>query len=172
MCPPLTPGPHFPPHITMTAQSLTDDLLEKVGGENRNNLNSILELSSRHDDQTQIFNFSSYYDIESLTEILQNSDEKFITISLNIESINAKFNQLTSFLNYLDENMCNVDAVFLQETWLTEQQCTSKIIENYRIPGYHTVPLGRTCGRKGGLITYLRDCYNFTHRDIYTPSLH
>ena len=135
----------------MTAQSLTDDLLKNVGGVDKNNLNTLLELSSKHDEQTQTFNQSYYYDIESLIEIFKSSDEKFTTISINIESINAKFNQFLSFLHFFDENACNIDAIFIQESWLSDQQCTSNILANYFIPGYHLVPLESKSRRKGDL---------------------
>ena len=156
----------------MTIPDLANELLGNIGGFDKNNLNSILKIDSRHDDQTETFNPSNYYDIDSFIKVFKNNDEKFTTLSLNIESINAKFNQLTGFLENLEENKCIIDAIFLQETWLTDQQCESRVIENYHIPGYHTIALGQKCGRKGGLITYLKDIYDYSTRELYTSSLH
>ena len=42
----------------------------------------------------------------------------------------------------------------------------------FNIPGYHTIPLGKKCGSKGGLIIYLRDIYRYKNRNLYTPSKH
>ena len=156
----------------MTTSNLADDLLKNVGGVNENNLNSVLQIKSRHDDQTETFNPSNYYDIDSFIKVFETTDEIFTTLSLNIESIKAKFNQLNGFIKILDEKKCHIDAIFIQETWLTDEQCNNKVIEHYSIPGYHTISLGRKCGRKGGLIIYLRDIYNYTPRDLYISSLH
>ena len=156
----------------MATSDLANDLLGYIGGIDANNLNSILQIDSRHDDQTETFNPSNYYDIDSFIKVFENGDQMFTTLSLNIESINAKFNQLTGFLDNLVSNKCEIDAIFIQETWLTDQQCKSNVIKHYHIPGYHTIALGRKCGRKGGLIIYLRDIYNYSPRELYTPSLH
>ena len=134
----------------MATSDLANDLLRNIGGIDENNLNSILQIDSRHDDQIETFNPSNYYDIDSFIKVFENGDQMFTTLSLNIESINAKFNQLTSFMDNLNEHKCEIDAIFIQETWLTDQQCNSNIIQHYHVPGYHTITLGSKCGRKGG----------------------
>ena len=62
-------------------------------------------------------------------------------------------------------------SVYLQETWLTDKQCEDEFIKIYKIPGYHTIPLGRKCGRKGGLIIYLNEKYKYEARkNLYKTS--
>ena len=156
----------------MTAQTLANELLKNLGGPKKNNLNDVLQITSTHDDQTETFQQSGYYDIDSFIKVFDNSDQQFITVSLNVESLNSKFNNLTALIGILGKSNCYIDSLLIQESWLSDDQCSSKNIEQYHIPGYHTIPLGRKCGRKGGLIIYLRDIFKFSPRDLYTDSLH
>ena len=154
----------------MNAETLANDLLMNFGGVEKNSLNNVLQIESSHDNKSEAFTPSHYYDIDSFIEISKRSHHKFQTLSINIESINAKFNQLRTLVELLDQSNCYIDAFFIQETWLSDAQCDSKIIEQYLIPGYHTISLGHKCGRKGGLIIYLKDIYSYSLRDLYTPS--
>ena len=81
-------------------------------------------------------------------KVCKTSDKKFSTLSLNIESINSKFNKLTAFIEILDNNSCFIDAILIEETWLTDEQCTSEAINYYNIPGYHTIILGKNVGER------------------------
>ena len=154
----------------MSDLNLANDLLENLGGVNRNDLNSVLKTDNENDDSFETYHQSNYYDIDSLVKSLQKDDQKFHTLSLNIESLKSKFSQLLVFLGSLLEQKCQIDAIFLQETWLTEKQCKENALKIYNIPGYHAIPFGRKCGRKGGLLIYLRECYSYTPRDLYTTS--
>ena len=156
----------------MSASNLADDLLKNIGGVNRNDLNSILKNNNENDESFESYNESNYYDIDTLSKLLQKDCQKFNTISLNIESLNAKFTQLNVFLESLYKHKCQIDAILLQETWLTGKQCDENALKIYDIPGYHAVSLGRKCGRKGGLMIYLRECFSYTLRDLYTTSKH
>ena len=154
----------------MSDLNLANDLLENLGGVNRNDLNSVLKTDNENDDSFETYHQSNYYDIDSLVKSLQKDDQKFHTLSLNIESLKSKFSQLLVFLGSLLEQKCQIDAILLQETWLTEKQCKENALKIYNIPGYHAIPFGRKCGRKGGLLIYLRECYSYTPRDLYTTS--
>ena len=152
----------------MSDSNIANDLLKNLGGINVNDLNSALRTNDDHDDFTHTYNQSDYHDIDSLGTVLSKNEQKFHTISLNIESIKSKFTHLNVFLEALLEQNCQIDALFLQETWLTDKQCEEENLKFYNIPGYQAVPLGRKCGRKGGLMIYLRDCYCYQLRNLYT----
>ena len=143
----------------MPPSSLANELLNKLGGADTNNLNYVLQLDNKNNDQCDTLSPSEYYDMDSVVKVCKASDQTFSTISLNIESINSKFNKLTAFIEMLDNNNCLFDAILIQETWLTDKQCERESIKYYKIPGYHTIPLGRKCGRKGGLLVYLNENY-------------
>ena len=156
----------------MIAPNLANDLLKNIGGVDKNDLNSVLEITSKHDDQKDTFIPSNYYSIDDFVKISKNNDNNFSSLSLNIESINAKFNQITAFVENLDRNKYKIDALLFQESWLSDIQCENKAIDHYNIPGYHTISLRRKCGRKGGILIYLNNIYTYSVRDIYTPSKH
>ena len=156
----------------MSSLNLANELLGALGGVSKNSLNSLLEIDNKNGDQYETFTSSDYYDIDSFIKLFKSLEQIFSSISLNMESLPSKFNQLLAFLEILNENGCMLDAMLLQETWLSDKQCSKKAIQIYDIPGYNTIPLGRKCGRKGGLIIYLRDIYTFKRRKLYTNSLH
>ena len=62
------------------------------------------------------------------------------------------------FLTTLNESNIYINAICIQETWLTSDAdlCTK------RIPGYTCISRGRTCNTKGGLIIYLNEQYSYT----------
>ena len=156
----------------MTASILANEILENLGGADKINLNATLKTDDENDDIAEIYAQSNYFEIDEIANLCQLNDQKFFTLSLNIESLKAKFNQFNVFLQCLSDKKCNIDAFLLQETWLTDKQCEKENIKMYEIPGYHAIPLGKTCGRKGGLIIYLKDFYTYTLRDLYSKSIH
>ena len=65
-------------------------------------------------------NDSRYVAIDSVKSIIpQKTDDTFAVLSLNIQSIGAKFDSFLGFLSYLDENNIHFNAICLQETWLS-----------------------------------------------------
>ena len=156
----------------MTYSKLAKEMLEPLGGTKKHNLNSILKIKNKTFDTANSLLPADYHDIDSfIRHIKRKKETKFITLSLNIESISSKFNKLSAFLETLSRENCFLDAILIQETWLSDNDCKSDgTIKLFSIPGYQTIPLGRKCGRKGGLIIYLRDNYTYESRDLYKTS--
>ena len=149
----------------MTSYDLANDLLEKLGGVDKHNLNSLLHFGDNAEDANSNYSPSDYYDIESFINVTKNLKQAFSSLTLNIESIQAKYDILLSFIENISVHNFYFDAIFLQETWLTDKQCSPKEIRIFDIPGYQTIALGRKCGRKGGLIIYLHDKYKYLIRE-------
>jgi hypothetical protein len=65
-------------------------------------------------------------------------------LSLNIQSLSAKFNEFRELLSFLDTASCSPDIIFLQETW--------KIFDPSHFTLYNYSPLQFTCreNRQGG----------------------
>ena len=118
----------------MVISTLASELFEHIGKTNSNDLNSVLQIDRKRDDQTETFDPSYYYDIDSFIDVCKLDDQTFSSLSLNIESLNAKFNQLSAFISMLDRQTCKIDAYLIQETWLSENQCKSSIIDHYHMP--------------------------------------
>ena len=103
---------------------------------------------------------------EPVLPFLMQRKRQFTVLSLNIQSINSKFDSLTAFLSHLDANDVNFSAICLQDTWLSSEQDVSI----FNIPGYHQIHSGKSASNCGGLFIYLRDKYSFTVTGQYNQS--
>ena len=148
-----------PPVINMN--DISYEILNSIGGGNQNNLKTIIEeFDITKEENREHFSTSNYYDFEGTVEALSGQSHKFIALTLNIEGLNAKFDKLTSYLEMLSANDIHFDAINLQETWPPDPDLTNYDIFN--IPGYKLIPLGRKCGIKDGLVTYIKENYTFS----------
>ena len=98
---------------------------------------------------------SLYYDYEGIKKFLRKHRNKITVLSLNIQSINAKLNELTLFLCKLLNDGLLFDVITLQECWLTdEKDLTLLNIPNYTIFAQaNGVHLSTHCG----LVTYVNN---------------
>ena len=66
--------------------------------------------------QNNFLNLSHYHLVDDLAQVLDNRLDQFTILSLNIQSINAKCNDLVVLI----ESLRNIKftAICLQETWL------------------------------------------------------
>ena len=78
-------------------------------------------------------------------------------MSSNIESINSKYNELELFINELNEQMCDLSVICLQECWVSDHDDTGHL----QLYGYNNIGKGKSASGKGGLIIYLKDIYNY-----------
>ncbi len=78
--------------------------------------------SDDNDDSNQlpIIQHSSYYDFEKFTSTLNNFKNKFSIFSSNIQSINAKNDELRIFVKYLQKHNFIFNAICIQESWLSK----------------------------------------------------
>ena len=108
-------------------------------------------------------NDSRYVAIDNADSIIpQNVNGTFSIISLNIQSLNAKFDSFVAYLSLLEENDVRFSAICLQETWLTAQQDVSI----FHIPGYKLINRARSCSAHRGLIIYLKEDYSYKERQL------
>ena len=96
----------------------------------------------------------------------QNDGKEFTVLTLNIQSINAKFDNIYPVINNLSSMGLYFGAICLQETWLSSDADVSLL----HIPGYKLIHQGSKCTRHGGLIIYLHEEYTYKLRNIYTQS--
>ena len=81
----------------------------------------------------------------------------FGILSTNIQSINAKFNELAAFVQELHLLNYDFSIICIQESWLTEQDDLSHI----QLEDYTCISLGKNSGTKGGLILYVHTRYDY-----------
>ncbi|MGB1899487.1 MAG: reverse transcriptase family protein, partial [Candidatus Kariarchaeum pelagius] len=128
-----------------------------------NSLVNILNPDQENISDDNFYKHSHYYDSENFMNILKNK-KKFNIISTNIESINSKYNELNLFLDELHEQNCDLSALCLQECWLKDEYET----EHLQLNGYKKIVQGSSVSSKGGLVIYLKDCYDY----IILPQSH
>ena len=141
------------------------NVLEHFGGVNANSLCQLLnnnDDNDHQDDEPNIMQISSYYDDDSLNNLFKDKVNSFSILSLNCQSINAKFDQLNIKVQQLKSNGYKFSAICLQETWLSSDSDTSL----FKIEGYKLTSQGKMCSSHGGLAIYINEKFNFSTIDL------
>ena len=87
-------------------------ILENVGGLHSHSLAHILNVDNTDDaEEINIIKHSPYFDQENFIKILKEKNKKITVPSLNIQSINAKFDQLKILLHLIQENNCHISVI-------------------------------------------------------------
>ena len=148
------------------------DILKQFGGTVQNELNNVLKLDEdREDRERMAFIRSTYTDLDGLPSMKLTKKFSFYILSINIQSIGAKFNNLLAFLSILKENGIHIDIINLQETWLSSTWLDNpENVQLYSIPGFNLFSQGKVCCAHGGLFTYVRDIYDATKQSLYKTS--
>ena len=132
------------------------DILQHGGGAEVNDLRRILNLET-FETQNPRRN-TKYHNINDLIEFL-NTNKGIITIlSLNIESLNAKFDELKSLIDTIQEQNVYFSIICIQEARLSEES----YVDQFQITNYKMVTqnLSIQCSKKGGLVTYISDQFH------------
>jgi hypothetical protein len=118
------------------------------------------------DDIPSWFKLSSYYDNDAFIDLLKNKQCPFNIISLNCQSLNAKFDQISVYIESLRQQLCNIDALCVQETWLNDNSSTSHL----QIEGYNLITKSCSCSAHGGVAIYLNDQLNYRLLSVSSQS--
>lgn len=149
----------------MANDPIEQEILKHFGGVNNNSLIHILN-STDPNDETFLIE-SGYIEPSILTNFLSKYSNNFTVLSLNIQSLNAKFNELCIFLSNLNHCGFFFSAICLQETWITDLKHGYDLLS---LPNYHTIPLKASVSSHGGLVTYLHKDFNYKKRELYSTS--
>ena len=87
---------------------------------------------------------------------------EFSILSMNIESLNAKFDDLILYLENFKNNGIQFSAICLQETWFSH----STPLNMFKIPGYNLISQSRTTSIRGGLAIYLHATFQYKSLQI------
>ena len=155
-------------HIAM---SMYDNDLQRYGGLQSNDLNVIMYYDDDENDENfEIPNIvhSAYIDTSELTKYLVDHKNEFTVVSLNIQSINAKFNSLYALLVELAEKGWYFSTICLQESW----PAVNSDVSFLEIPNYKMFHQGKSrCSNHGGLLTYVHCNFSATVRKQLRRSL-
>ena len=120
----------------------------------------MLQNNGRHDDNHDdhdiaIVKHSSYYTTDDFTNTRLATGSLNI-LSLNCQSLNAKFNELQIFI----EEMCHdqFGVICLQESWLAD----NFVYSMFNLRNYSMIKQGKLCSEHGGLIIYVHDRYDIS----------
>lgn len=111
------------------------------------------------DDDFDHFLASSPYctDLEYIT-ILDNNRNSTSILSMNIRSLRAKFNILSSFIERMKlQNTCP-SVICIQETWLSEDD----YVDVFKLSGFSLLTHGKSASECGGLAMYIHNSIKFT----------
>jgi hypothetical protein len=127
-------------------------MLANLGGITGNSLNSILEQNEIDtDEEPKLIIHSPYYDNEMFIETIKNKQNVIKCISINIQSLNAKIDQLRIYINLFQQHDVKVEIILLQETWLSRNSDTSQL----QIDGYNFISQPFDVTSHGGLAMYV-----------------
>ena len=131
-----------------------------------NDLNHILSTFVESEHEIENLCDSRYIELSDITSIIKDDGKHFIILTLNFQSINAKFDNLYPVINNLSSIGLYFGAICLQETRLSSDADVSLL----QIPGYKLIHQGSRCTRHGGLVIYLHEQYTYKLRNMYTRS--
>ena len=93
-----------------------------------------------------------FHDINSLLQLKDIHDSP-VYISINVQSLNSKFECLCNFMSELSESNINVEILAIQECWKVEYP------ELLIIPGYHPFIFKQREGMRGGGVGFFIKSY-------------
>ena len=135
----------------MADNALTcEDILGNYGNPDHLKLDNILDPPDPDEEEIHIMHPSHYFAIEKLPIHLQTVGN-FNILSLNTQSINAKFDAFVALLEIAKQQNIPFHAICLQETWLSENSDLSLL----QLNGFTCFSQGKQCSSHGGLITYI-----------------
>ena len=147
------------------AESADTATLVSLNGDPRYELSDALNIYLGNDIETNPYLAkdikSSFTDFNEFSKLYKNSKTPII-LSLNIQSLNSKFNELKTLLLLLSNQKTNVVAIALQEIW----QIPHADVLN--IPNFTFVYKQRTINRGGGVAFFIHNDYSFKILDEHT----
>ena len=119
------------------------------------------------ENESDLIEQSKYYDDHEFKSVLQKLNSKISILSLNCQSINAKFDKIKIFLDGIND-MNSLSIICIQETW--SQDDIDMTVFN--LPNYTMLCANRRISAHGGLIIYVHDDFAFKELNATLPITH
>ena len=147
----------FTCRTTTMANRYTNSFIHNIGLNEENSLSHLLDkISPEIENETDLLEHSKYYNDVDFKNVLHNANSKISMLSLNCQSINAKFDKLKIFLCDVNKDH-PISVICIQESWGHEEMEMS-----YFSPSnYSMVYKNRRLSTHGGLILYIHDDFAF-----------
>ena len=140
------------------------DILKEYGGVNKNMLENIISAYEHQDNEINTLKHSPYYSANNLPKYLCIKNGNFTILSINVDGLLSKINELSALIELLHQQNIVFDVICIQESHLDNsyKHDTACI----QLNGYDCKPQGKTCGQKGGLVTYVNNRYESEYYTI------
>ena len=124
---------------------------------------SFVNLVNENTDEDEIeapilFTHSKYFNNDDFIKVFKDKKDLFLILSLNCQSLNAKFSQLKLYLELFKQSNVTISAICLQETWLSSQDDISLL----QLDDYTLISKGKSCSAHSGVAIYLHNDFNYT----------
>ena len=145
-----------------------NSFIHNIGLNENNSSSHLLEtITPDMEDESNIIEQSKYYDDTDFKDALQQYNSKISILSLNCQSINAKYDKLKLFLD--DVNTLNPISIICVQ----ESRCHDEIdIYCFSLPNYTLINSYRRLTAHGGLIMYVHDDFAFKEINEKLPITH
>ena len=142
------------------ANAYTNPFIHNIGLNEENSLSHLLDhISPEIENETTLIKNLKYYNDVEFKNVLQNTNSKISMLSLNCQSITAKFDKLKLFL--ADVNIeCPISVICIQESWAHESVDMSQFL----FPNYSLIFKNRRLSTHGGLSMCIHD--DFAYKDL------
>ena len=146
---------------------ISDEIyLRHFGGVRENSLSYHIGSTDDESYEIKTIDHSSYIDHESLMDSLKLKKNNFSIFSVNIQSLNSKFDKLLAMLHDIRNHNYEFSLICLQETWLSDESDLSQ----FQIDNYTCISQGKLCSEHGGLMIYLHNDFKHKIRKLYKRS--
>ena len=142
---------------------ISEQILLNFGGVIKNDLNKNIESGKTSTSETSIESYSPYKLFNDIPNYFKGHKNDLCVMTLNCQSLNAKFDKIKAIMQYFHENDLKIHALCLQETWIKGKNPDFSF---FKLPGFdEPVTLGASCGNHGGLAIYLTE--GLVHKDFF-----
>ena len=133
-----------------------DEILSRYGDTINFHLDNIID-PPNDDGEMILIKPSPYHGIDCLPRSLDEIPGQLNILSINAQSLNAKYDELLLLLNIAPSQNIRFHVICIQETWLSETSDYSLMA----IDGYNCIHQSKRsdCINHGGLITYFDNNY-------------
>ena len=134
--------------------------IHNTGLNEENSLTHLLDaISPDEENEAVLIEHSKYFDDLGFKNVLRSQNSKMCTLSINCQSINAKFDKLKMFIDYVNDQS-SISVICIQESWAHNEMD----MNYFSIPNYTMVNQNRRPSTHGGLITYIHN--DFAYREL------
>ena len=142
---------------------LSEEFLRNKGGVDENDLSRYINLDSFEIQYPGAK--TKYLNVEDLKVFLSRHKNILTILSLNIESMNAKFDEFKVLIDSLAETDTFFSVICIQEAWLNETHDPKQFeLQHYNMYSQYS---NNECSKKGGLITYVRNNISVKKQENY-----